>query len=103
MDCMCNRKLTKISLYCINTIILVSVLLCALVCELTAPLLFQVGGIILTAVSSWGVRFDSNIRQGLPPSSIIPILIAGIFLMFLALFGTIGGCFNHSVSLVLLL
>lgn len=59
----------------------------------------QVSGAVLTGVSSWGVKYNARLSEAVPPSSVIPLLIAGVFLMTLSLIAFMGGCFNHSVSL----
>jgi hypothetical protein len=125
MRCICNRTLTKTTLYGIACALLVSS--CApQPGSCTRPFCFpsparqrpracihmhstsicvnmQVSGTILTGVSSWGVKYNARLSEAVPPSSVIPLLIAGVFLMALSLIAFVGGCFNHSVSLVVLL
>jgi hypothetical protein len=60
--------------------------------------LAQIAGCVLTGVASWGVKYNSALHDAVPPSGVVPFIVAGVFLMVTALIGFIGGCFNHAVG-----
>lgn len=49
---------------------------------------------VLCGVTTWGVRYQAQVKDAVPPSGVNPLLAAGVFLLFMSFLGFVGALFD---------
>ncbi len=60
--------------------------------------LVQVAGSVLCGVATWGVRYQAQLKDAVPPAGVNPLLSAGVFLLFMSFLGFVGSLFDTKVG-----